>query len=404
MLNVPSHKKIMKTSTATIAFLVLALTAGAKGGGTGPAADTATNWLEVLLVFIAIVLLLVIWGLGQVLLTFGKQLNDKKRSGGTLPALILFFLSLGASIQVSAQAKGATDATAAAAADASNYGGLSTLEFYALATVILLEVVVIFFLAFMGRRMYRELTARPLPEGALVREESNLQAWWSNLDKKIFTRAGPVEQEADVMLDHDYDGIRELDNALPPWWKYGFYITIVVAVFYIFNFHVFGTGKNPEQEYAEQMAEGKRVEEAYKARTKSLVDENNVTLADADGIAAGKAIFTKTCSPCHMADGGGGIGPNLTDDYWLHGGGLNDIFHTIKLGYPDKGMQAWQSVFEPAQIRDLASFVKSLHGTKPANPKAPQGDLYTAAAPVPAAQADSTKTAVKPALDSAAKK
>ena len=154
--------------------------------------------------------------------------------------------------------------------------------------------------------------------------------WWSKLDKNVFTRAVPVEQEADVLLDHDYDGIKELDNALPPWWKWGFYFTILVAIIYIFNYHVFGTGKNPEQEYAAEMAEGKRLEEQYKARTKTLVDENNITLADADGIAAGKALFTTSCVACHMADGGGGIGPNLTDEYWIHGGGLNDIYKTIK--------------------------------------------------------------------------
>jgi cytochrome c oxidase cbb3-type subunit 3 len=400
MLNAPSHRNILRTVAAVIAPLALALTAQAKGGGTGPATDSPTNWLAALLVFTAIVLLLVIWGLGQVLLTFGKQLNEKRRSGA-LPTVFLLFLGLAASMSASAQ-DAAKDATAAAE-PVSNYGGLSLLEFLSLATVIGLEAIVIFFLASMARRMYRELNAKVLPDGTVVKEASSLVSWWNNLDKKIFTRAVPVEQEADVLLDHDYDGIKELDNALPPWWKYGFYITIVVAVFYIFNYHVFGTGMNPEQEYAEQMAEGKRVEEAYKAKTKDLVDENNLVLANADGIAAGKAIFVKTCSPCHMADGGGGIGPNLTDDYWLHGGKLTEIYRTIKLGWPDKGMQSWQSVYEPGQMLQLASYVKSLKGTKPANPKAPQGDLFSETV-APAAMADSTKPAAKPAADSATKK
>ncbi|MGL6266503.1 MAG: cbb3-type cytochrome c oxidase N-terminal domain-containing protein, partial [Chitinophagaceae bacterium] len=182
-------------------------------------------------------------------------------------------------------------------------------------------------------------------------------------------------------LDHDYDGIRELDNALPPWWKWGFYFTILVAIIYIFNYHVFGTGKNPDQEYAAEMAEGRRIEEQYKARTKSVVDENNITLSDADGIAAGKVLYNQSCIACHMADGGGGIGPNLTDGYWLHSGGLNDIYKTIKIGYPDKGMQSWQSMYSPAQIRNLTSFVKSLAGTKPANPKEPQGDQFSESMP-----------------------
>jgi cytochrome c oxidase cbb3-type subunit III len=400
MHNVPSHTKALKTAIAVLVPMALALTAQAKGGGTGPDVEAPTNWLAALLVFTAVVLLLVIWGLGQVVLTFGKQLNEKRNSG-ILPSVVLLLLGLGASMSASAQ-DAAKDA-AQAAEPASNYGGLSQLEFWSLATVIGLEAIVIFFLAIMARRMYRELTAKVLTDGTVLKEQSSLTAWWNELDKRIFTRAVPIAQEADVLLDHDYDGIKELDNALPPWWKYGFYFTVVVAVIYLFNFHVFGTGKNPEQEYADQMAEGKRVEEAFKAKTKNLVDENNLTLSSADGIAAGKAIFVKTCSPCHMVDGGGGIGPNLTDDYWLHGGKLTDVYRTIKLGWPDKGMQAWQSVFDPVQIKDLASFVKSLKGTKPANPKAPQGDLFSESA-APAAPADSTKAAAKPAADSATKK
>jgi cytochrome c oxidase cbb3-type subunit 3 len=400
MLNVPSHRNILKTAVAVIAPLALALTAQAKGGGTGPEADSPTNWLAVLLVFTAVVLLLVIWGLGQVLLTLGKQINDRRKAG-TLPVVVFTFLGLAAAMSASAQ-DAAKDA-ATVAEPVSNYGGLSPLEFWSLATVICLEAIVIAFLASMARRMYRELNAKVLADGTVVKEESSLTAWWSELDKKIFTRAVPIEQEADVLLDHDYDGIKELDNALPPWWKYGFYFTVVVAVIYLFLYHVTGTGMNPEQEYAEQMAEGKRVEEAYKAKTKNLVDENNLKLADADGIAAGKAIFVKTCSPCHMADGGGGIGPNLTDDYWLHGGKLSEIYRTVKLGWPDKGMQAWQSVYDPGQLLQLASFVKSLKGTKPANPKAPQGDLFSETA-APAATADTTKVVSKPAADSATKK
>jgi cytochrome c oxidase cbb3-type subunit 3 len=226
-------------------------------------------------------------------------------------------------------------------------------------------------------------------------KESRFSVWWSKLDKNVFTRAVPVEQEADVLLDHDYDGIKELDNALPPWWKWGFYFTIIVAVIYIFNYHVFGTGQNPEQEYAAEMAEGKRLEEQYKARTKTLVDENNITLADADGIAAGKALFTTSCVACHMADGGGGIGPNLTDEYWLHGGGLNDIYKTLKIGYPEKGMQSWESMYSPVQMRNLTSFVKSLKGTKPATPKAPQGDLFSESAAPAASPAAMDSVAVK---------
>ncbi|MBL0183423.1 MAG: c-type cytochrome [Chitinophagaceae bacterium] len=178
------------------------------------------------------------------------------------------------------------------------------------------------------------------------------------------------------MLDHNYDGIRELDNALPPWWKYGFYFTIVVAFIYLLNFHVMGLGKNPTEEYNAEMESARIQKERFEASNKDKIDENKVPMADAAGIKAGQAMFEANCAACHLKDGGGNVGPNLTDDYWLHKGSLNDIFHTIKAGYPDKGMQSWSGKFSPKEISYLASFVKSLHGTKPAAPKPQQGEFW----------------------------
>ncbi len=353
------------------ALLTVAFATTAQEAAASPSGDTV-NWLEILLVISAVVLLFVIWGMGQVLLILGRQLNNKRRSQ-EVPKMLMVLFGLFAFGGASAQ-----DATPAAAA--SNYGGIGEIEFWAFSTVIAIEVVVILFLAFMSRRMYRELTgeadAALAKAHAPVAAESDLATWWKRMDEKWMTRAVPVEQEADVLLDHDYDGIKELDNALPPWWKYGFYFTIVVAFLYVFNYHVLGTGLNPEQEYAVEMERGKQIEEAYKARTKNLVDENNVVIADAAGIAEGAKIYKQSCIACHGQNGEGGIGPNLTDDYWIHGGGMNEIYKTIKIGYPDKGMQSWESMMNPVQIKDLASYVKSIKGTKPANAKAPQGDLF----------------------------
>jgi cytochrome c oxidase cbb3-type subunit 3 len=124
------------------------------------------------------------------------------------------------------------------------------------------------------------------------------------------------------------------------------------------------------------MTDAKLQTDAYLASMKENVDEKTVTLADAAGVAAGKALFSKTCIACHMSKGEGGVGPNLTDEYWLHGGSINDIFKTIKYGYPDKGMQSWQTTYSPVQMQQLASYIKSLKGSNPPNAKAPQGDLY----------------------------
>jgi cytochrome c oxidase cbb3-type subunit 3 len=122
--------------------------------------------------------------------------------------------------------------------------------------------------------------------------------------------------------------------------------------------------------------------ELYEANNKDKVDENNVPMADANGLTRAKEIFTTKCWPCHGKLGEGGAGPNLTDNYWLHRGSLNDIYHTIKNGYPDKGMQSWASEYTPKEISFLASYIRSLQGTNPPNPKAPQGDLYNETPPV----------------------
>lgn len=368
--------QLRKAAISTLAVLAT-LAAFARGGGMPPDARPQTNWLEMLLLFIAIVLLFVIWGLGQALLAFARQLSLKRKAAGTATMLLIMLTAL--SDDLPAQTS---------AGPSSQFGGLTEIQFYLLSGVIGVEVVVIFSLAFLVRRMYAALSGsdeQPVRENLRV---NRLSVWWSRLDRNLMTRAVPVERESDVLLQHDYDGIRELDNALPPWWKWGFYFTIVIGAIYLSHFHVFGTGKDPIQEYAAEMASAREEEEGYKARTRDLVDENALNLSDADGIAAGKAFFTQSCVACHAADGGGGIGPNLTDGYWIHGGSLTDIYRTIKQGYPEKGMQSWQAVYSPMQIKHLASFLKSLAGTKPANPKAPQGEPFVE---TPAA-ADSAST------------
>ena len=205
----------------------------------------------------------------------------------------------------------------------------------------------------------------------------------------------PLEKEADMLLDHDYDGIKELDNALPPWWKYGFYITIFIAVLYLLKYEMWHTGPNPTEEYTSEMTTAKEEVDAYLASMKNNVDEKTVTMSDAAGIAAGQMTFAKTCVPCHGAKGEGGVGPNLTDEYWIHGGGIKDIFKTIKYGWPEKGMISWESQIQPLEMQQIASFIYSLKGSKPANAKAPQGTIYieTAAVDTTAKTAisDSTK-------------
>lgn len=201
-------------------------------------------------------------------------------------------------------------------------------------------------------------------------------SWWQRLDRKL-TDAVPLEKEADVMLDHEYDGIRELDNSLPPWWKYGFYLTIVFGVFYMLNYHVIGSGKLQLEEYEEQLALAEAEKQERLKEIAAIVDENTVTIMEDEvALNEGKKIFDEKCAVCHGYQGEGGVGPNMTDDYWIHGGSINDIFKVIKYGVPQKGMIAWQAQITPVDMQKLSSYITSLAGTNPPNAKEPQGDLY----------------------------
>lgn len=333
-----------------------------------------SNYLEILMIIVALLLAVVIWALSAVLAMMAKKVVEHSKQVKKALIIILITSSSLFTNNLFAQNLNVTDTTSTITKI--NYGGMTTNSFWTLSTVIGLELLVVLLLIIFIKGLWTTL----YPTEKLVTQMKISNSWlittWNKLDKQFFTKAAPIEQEADILLDHNYDGIKELDNALPPWWKYGFYITIVVAVFYLLKFEVWKTGQNQIQEYTTEMTEAKAATEAYLASQKENVDEKTVVMADAAGIATGKTLFAKTCVACHMSNGEGGVGPNLTDEYWIHGGSINDVFKTIKYGYPDKGMQSWSSTYSPVQIQQLASFIKSLKGTHPANAKAPQGDLY----------------------------
>lgn len=225
----------------------------------------------------------------------------------------------------------------------------------------------------MLQKLDEQAKARFLAE----KESAYKFTWLKNTYKKLLG-SKPIEQESEIVLDHNYDGIRELDNNLPPWWLYGFYASIIFGAVYLLRFHVFN-GANQYDELETELAEAKIAIEEYKKTAKDLVDANTVVLlTDASDLNAGKAIFDTNCVACHMADGGGGIGPNLTDEYWITGGGIKNVFNTISEGgRSGKGMIAWKSQLKPAQIAQVASYVLSLQNVTPANPKEPEGDIWT---------------------------
>lgn len=183
--------------------------------------------------------------------------------------------------------------------------------------------------------------------------------------------------EETIIIDHDFDGIKELDNNLPPWWIYLFYATIVFAIIYHIRFDFINEYTQAE-EYEMEVAAAQIAIAEYKKTAKDLVDVSTVELlTDATDLSAGKQIFETNCVACHMADGGGGIGPNLTDQHWILGGGIKNVFSTISEGGRDgKGMVAWKQILKPVEMAQVASYVITLGGTTPANPKEVEGELW----------------------------
>tara|TARA_R110002033_G_scaffold41716_8_gene82556 strand:- start:2713 stop:3687 length:975 start_codon:yes stop_codon:yes gene_type:complete len=194
---------------------------------------------------------------------------------------------------------------------------------------------------------------------------------------KLVGKQKAIEEESEIILDHNYDGIKELDNNLPPWWVYSFYISIVFAVIYMVRYHVLNAD-DQFVEYEIEYAEANAAIEEYKKTAKGLVDFNTVELlTETADLNAGKKTFEANCVACHKADGGGGIGPNLTDQHWILGGGIKNVFKTISEGGRDgKGMVSWKSELKPLEMAQVASYVLSFQGTTPAEPKAAEGDIW----------------------------
>lgn len=188
----------------------------------------------------------------------------------------------------------------------------------------------------------------------------------------------PISEEGELELDHNYDGIKELDNKLPPWWLYSFYASIIFGVGYMAYYHMLG-GTSQDAEFEQEMLAAEIAVEEYKKTAPDLFDAENVgLLTEASELEKGATLYQANCMACHAGDGGGGIGPNLVDEHWILGGGIKNVFHTISEGgRAGKGMVAWKSIMSPTEIQQVASYILDLQGTTPANPKEAEGDLWT---------------------------
>jgi len=338
---------------------------------------------------LAIVQVIFIVSIAGIMRTMGgtgawiKKTLDKR--GGTLGAILLMGL--------------AADANAQAYQGSSNTMSYTTTFWWLLAINILLFIILIVQMGLL----------RSLTRVVVGADEKSVSAapsgpTWAERVLEKLTRQKSLADEKEIELHHDYDGIRELDNVLPPWWLWLFYGSILWGVIYLVNVHVIKIWPDTVNEYNQEMSQAKLDVDAYLATQTNTVDEKTVTFTDDPAvIGSGRELFTTYCVACHGPDGSGSetsVGPNLTDAYWLHGGGIKNVFKTIKFGVPEKGMIAWKAQLQPAEIRALASYILTLEGSGSATQKAPQGELWqeegasatdTTAAPV----ADTVRVAMR---------
>jgi cytochrome c oxidase cbb3-type subunit 3 len=333
-----------------------------------PATPASTYYaLRYSLLATAILLMIIVIALTYVLNNLATiYLQDWKRDKKNTTKSIV---GIGALLSLMSQVAQAQDATAVTPSptfgiDLANM----PVDIYVLMFAVLVEMIMVYGLVKSIFRLLRQVEEEiPSTDEPMVPEKTFFQT---------INQTVAIEEEHTLDLQHDYDGIRELDNKVPSWWMMSFYASILFGVIYMIR--MYGTQTLPTQ--LEELAEANKVaaiqKEAYLKLAANNVDENSVKISDAAGIAAGKDLFKTNCVACHGSGGEGTVGPNLTDDYWLHQGGLKDIFYTIKYGWAEKGMKSWKEDFSPSQMADIASYVSTLRGTNPPNPKEKQGELW----------------------------
>jgi cytochrome c oxidase cbb3-type subunit III len=356
-----------------------------------PAPSVSESWLSTdnLLLAVVAFLLLPIYILSKTLFFAVKMFWEKKQAEGITPGAGITKVLLPLAFLFTAQSAFAQDAAVAATAEPVSYTWLILM-------VIAVEVAVIAILGLQTIRILKmasnevaETQAHPM--AAKVQKESWIQALWVKMNS-----LRPMEEEADLDTGHSYDGIRELDNITPPWFTAAFVASIIFAIIYLWVFHVSKTAPHQEEEYARVMAQAELDKQAFLATQANSVDENTVQyLASASDLAAGKKVFNNSCAVCHREDMGGSVGPNLVDEYWIHGGSVKDVFALIKYGAQDKGMMPWKDELTPLQIAQVSSYILSRQGETPEGARDPQGDKYVPeAASAPAETAGESTAAL----------
>jgi cytochrome c oxidase cbb3-type subunit 3 len=283
----------------------------------------------------------------------GIPLNDGIIRKGLLSIALLVFLALPSYAQTHAETRAVT--------------GLD-LILYAVLAVMLFIIIQLAILLGSAMQLLNKTNTKEEKEPKHIFSRH----WW----RAFRGISVELRDEQKILIEgHDYDGIQELDNRMPPWLQSLFYATILFAAVYS-AYYFGGFGDMQLAELDKEIATAEIEKKAYMEQVGASIDENSVTLlTEKAGIEQGKKIFQEKCTACHGAEGGGTVGPNLTDGYWLHGAGIQNLFKVIKYGVPEKGMISWEKQLSPTDIQKVASYVVSLKGTKPANAKEPQGEI-----------------------------
>jgi cytochrome c oxidase cbb3-type subunit III len=361
-------KFIKSIAALTGIFIFLLSTSANAAENITPPSPVFMNTGFWLLGFILLILLISILVLSKSIVGLGQAVARIKKKSSAV--ILLVFLTFTANAQQEAVPERLPSTLPAWALNS---------DLYLLGALFFILALTLYVLFQINFKFIRNLIPEPeKPVEQIVQDVVVAQS--PGLLERVYLRlvdSVPVSAEKDILLDHDYDGIKELDNNLPPWWKYGFYATIAFAVGYMVIYHVSGSGKLQLEEYKDELllAE-KQKDERLKASAENVNEETVTALSDPGLILSGKEIFIKNCSACHRNDGGGQVGPNLVDEYWLHGGGIKNIFKTIFYGVPDKGMISWKSQLSPKQIQQVATFILTLKGQTPEGAKEAQGELW----------------------------
>lgn len=322
--------------------------------------------LNMVLLFFAVLLLLPLYYTGKTFLYAAGFYTDKKKNISSIDKkLISVILCLFISSLAFSQSPAAAPLPGVALP--SNWITVT------LVTIIALEFI---FIIYFTTQITRFLYPKVVKVVATNTENSAswLQAFWEKINN-----FKPIGEEDTMDTGHNYDGIRELNNVTPPWFITAFIFSILFGIGYLYVYYVAKSAPLQTEEFNMAMKKAEDEKAKYLAMQGNNVDESTVKMLGTADIASGQSIFQAKCTACHGPAGGsmpGGVGPNLTDEYWIHGGAISSIFKTIKYGWPEKGMISWKDQLSPMQMAQLASYIKSIRGSKPAGAKEPQGDLY----------------------------